>query len=682
MTNGNQVRSGSLVGFFFAALLASLTLWGCGGGGGGGEAEAPPISLGSSPPPSSGSSDTTPPTVSDTSPSNAATGVALNSSISATFSEPMTNSTLSTASFKLAPAAGGAAVTGVVVVNGNTAMFVPSFAPSNNLTPSTQYTATITTAAKDAAGNALAASYAWSFTTGTAPDITPPTVSTISPARGATGVATNSSVSATFSEAMTNSTLNETSFTLVTTTGGGTIGGTITVNGNTARFTPFGPLVASTQYTATISAGVTDAAGNPLAADFTWNFTTAAAPDTSPPTVTSTTPASAATGAALNSSVSATFSEPMTNSTLNTTSFTLRRTGGSAVSGTVSIVGNTAAFTPSANLAGSTQYTATITTGARDAAGNAMAANFVWSFTTAAAPDTTPPTVSSTLPTNSMTGVALNTTVSATFSEAMKNSTLTNASFTLVKTTDGTAVTGTVNVSGNTATFTPSASLSPSTQYTGTITTTAQDAAGNPMAANYSWVFMTTAGDTTPPTVSATSPTFGATGVALNTLVSATFSEAMSNATLTTTSFTLKTSPGGVAVTGTVSVSGTTATFTPTAPLVAGTYTATITTGAKDAAGNALAANFAWSFTTTQAPATTATLMWDAATAATGYRVYYGTAPGVYLQALGQGFSVGNVLTYTVTGLSSGTRYYFAVTAVDTLGNESGYSNEVFKDIP
>jgi hypothetical protein len=79
-----------------------------------------------------------------------------------------------------------------------------------------------------------------------------------------------------------------------------------------------------------------------------------------------------------------------------------------------------------------------------------------------------------------------------------------------------------------------------------------------------------------------------------------------------------------------------------------------------------------------------ATLAWDPPAAATnlsGYRLYYGTAPGTYLQPYGQGISVGNVTTYTLMGLSSGTRYYFAVTTFDSSGNESTYSNEAFKDI-
>jgi hypothetical protein len=86
--------------------------------------------------------------------------------------------------------------------------------------------------------------------------------------------------------------------------------------------------------------------------------------------------------------------------------------------------------------------------------------------------------------------------------------------------------------------------------------------------------------------------------------------------------------------------------------------------------------------TPTPLPAT-ATLSWSApaAAAVTGYRVYYGTAPGVYLQAPGSGLSIGAATTYTLSGIQRGPAYYFAVTAVDAAGNESPYSNEVMKMI-
>jgi hypothetical protein len=103
--------------------------------------------------------------------------------------------------------------------------------------------------------------------------------------------------------------------------------------------------------------------------------------------------------------------------------------------------------------------------------------------------------------------------------------------------------------------------------------------------------------DTTAPTVSSTNPLNGATGEAV---ITVSFSEAMTASSISATTFTL-TGPGATAVAGTVSYNASTyiATFTPTSALSAATaYTATVTSGVKDVAGNALASNHAWSFTT------------------------------------------------------------------------------------
>jgi len=79
-------------------------------------------------------------------------------------------------------------------------------------------------------------------------------------------------------------------------------------------------------------------------------------------------------------------------------------------------------------------------------------------------------------------------------------------------------------------------------------------------------------------------------------------------------------------------------------------------------------------------------LSWDAPTTnadgtpladLAGYKVYYGNCSGNYSQNI----DVGNVPTYTVDNLTDGLTYYFAVTAYDTSGNESRYSNEVSRTI-
>jgi beta-lactam-binding protein with PASTA domain len=123
-------------------------------------------------------------------------------------------------------------------------------------------------------------------------------------------------------------------------------------------------------------------------------------------------------------------------------------------------------------------------------------------------------------------------------------------------------------------------------------------------ASNY-WVdvVFTSASDTTPPTVTSVTPASGATGVSAATAVTATFSEAIDAATLTTGTFVLR-NPANTVVASTVSYNAGTrvGTLMPSAALAASTtYMATITgggSGVKDLAGNALASNVGWSFTT------------------------------------------------------------------------------------
>ena len=157
---------------------------------------------------------------------------------------------------------------------------------------------------------------------------------------------------------------------------------------------PSADLLASTAYVVTVkggAAGVKDSAGNALAVDRTWTFTTAAAADTTPPTVATVTPADGSTGQAVAVSPTATFSEAMSAASLTTTTVTLVRQGTTTVlPATVAYDPATLRVTldPSADLLASTAYVATVkggASGAKDAAGNALAADRTWTFTTAAA---------------------------------------------------------------------------------------------------------------------------------------------------------------------------------------------------------------------------------------------------------------------------------------------------------
>ena len=208
-------------------------------------------------------------------------------------------------------------------------------------------------------------------------DYDPPTVSSTTPANNATGVAVNTSIIATFSEAMDSSTITTDTFFV---SSSGNIAGTVVHSGTTATFTPTTALDYNKTYTATITTGAKDVAGNALEADYTWSFTTDSESDTTPPTVSSTNPANNATGVAVNTAITATFSEEMDPSTITTDTFQVSGSGN--IAGTVTYTDTTATFRPATDFDFNTTYTATITTGAKDVAGNALEADYTWSFTT------------------------------------------------------------------------------------------------------------------------------------------------------------------------------------------------------------------------------------------------------------------------------------------------------------
>jgi len=117
---------------------------------------------------------------------------------------------------------------------------------------------------------------------------------------------------------------------------------------------------------------------------------------TTPPTVSSVTPPNNSSGASLAPSVTVTFSEPMTASTINTTTIILLDPSSSRVAATVSYntATSTATLTPTVELSAFTTYTATVrggSAGVKDFNGNALVSDYNWSFTTGAAPANTGP---------------------------------------------------------------------------------------------------------------------------------------------------------------------------------------------------------------------------------------------------------------------------------------------------
>ena len=229
-------------------------------------------------------------------------------------------------------------------------------------------------------------------------------------------------------------------------------------------------------------------------------------PDTTNPAVIFTNPVEGDTvdgsvGAVV---INATFGESMRPSSINSGTFTVnagsftgKRPNETSVAGEVSydVATRRASFVPTNDLPLGTYFTATITTGAEDTSGNAMASDHVWHFSTSGGTsDTTRPYVLSTIPVDGDTvdgsiGVIL---INATFSEPMNPSSIDSASFTVTG-PGSTPVAGAVSydVANRRASFVPTNDLPLDTYFTATITTGVEDMSGNAMASDFVWHFST-----------------------------------------------------------------------------------------------------------------------------------------------------------------------------------------------
>jgi chitodextrinase len=473
-------------------------------------------------------------------------------------------------------------------------------------------------AAVDMAGNLSAESNSASVTTGAAPDTTPPSQPTGLTATAAGAVGANLSWTA-------------------STDNVGVTGYIVSRNGAqvaTPAATSFSDtgLSPATTYTYTVVAR--DAAGN-QSTPASISVTTGTPADTTPPSQPTGLTGSASGG------TGATLSWTASTDNVGVTGYVVTRNG-------VQVATPAGTSFADSGLTPATTYSYTVA--ARDAAGNRSTASSV-SVTTL---DTLAPSKPA-----GLTGTASGST---------------GANLSWTASTDNVGVTGYIVTRNGVQVATPTTTsfadtgLAAATTYTYTVA--ARDAAGNKSTA--ASVNVTTGG-TPPDTTAPTQPTGFTAAAASSILVNLSWSASTDN----------------VGVTGYIVTRNGAQIATPTATTLADTglapsTTYTYTVVARDAAGNMSTAASATVTTPAPPPANgTANLGWDAVTAPnlTGYRVYYGTGSGNYIQAVGQGLA-STTTTFTVSGLTSGTRYFFAVTATDSLGNESPFSNEVFKDIP
>lgn len=310
-----------------------------------------------------------------------------------------------------------------------------------------------------------------------------PTLVSVSPAANATGVARTSVVRATLSEIVTGVPSS-----LVLTCGGQRVTGTTTFAATTVTFSPSAMLPYDFTCTATLETSVTDVAGNPLAAAYSWSFTLELGPAPNAPTFSGVSPASPgrSTTPTLTGNATAGIAVDL---------FTTADCSGTAVaSGTANASG---VFSISATVAENS--TTTFRAQARNAAGRRSACS---SQNRTYVHDAVAPTITLTRPDSNAVGVETNALVTVTFSESVRNT-----SGVLTVECGGVARPGTVTVSGAVLTLTPSQPLPFDVSCTARVSISLTDLAGNPLAAAYSWSFtMRDSPIPGPPTLSQTTP--------------------------------------------------------------------------------------------------------------------------------------------------------------------------------
>jgi len=412
--------------------------------------------------------------------------------ITVQFSVPMDETTLTPTSFTLFDGSVGVAALSVTYSNQVADLTLNATLASNRL-----YSATITTQAKSIGGVALANNYVWSFTTGLDADTVAPTVLLTAPFNNDFNVSTDAIITATFSEAMKSSSITQTgTFSVEKSNDSTLVDGSVTylVGDRVASFKPNVNLEPDTDYTVLITTTAQDLASNAMRNSYSWTFTTASV---IPPRVVAIVPQSNETNVSSNiKHITAQFSVPMDETTFSPASFTLFDNNLSefVTGGVVEYANQVADLSLALSLNPDTNYTATITTDAKDRQGVALLSDYVWNFKTGPISDLIPPKVFSTSPRDNDSNISIKKIVTATFSEAMKSLSITKLdTFTLKETNTDTPVEGSVSYSviNKIASFSPNNDLLTDTNYTAIITIEAQDLAGNAMLKDYNWTFVT-----------------------------------------------------------------------------------------------------------------------------------------------------------------------------------------------
>ena len=434
--------------------------------------------------------DHTAPSIDSSSPADDATGIAVDVTLYILFSEPLDSNTVNSTNIKLYKYDDSVISAVVSLVEGGIRVNID---PVAMLDYSTQYYFVVSTGVTDEAGNALVDDWTvgekadHEFTTMATPvDSTAPPVPVITTGADTVDADTYTISGTAGADTPVDGTRTITIFRNSVTN----VVGTLSLPAGETNWSFVAPLLQDD--TNTFTATSTDASGNVSAASSGVTITEES--DTTAPTIVSHTPADNATNVSVDFAPYLNFSEPLLETTVNSTTIQLKKySDDSTVGATISLVegGTKVVITPASDLDTSIQYYFAVSTGVMDLAGNALAVALddttkaSHEFTTAAdTGDHTAPSVSSHTPATDATSVDVNVIPTITFNEALDPLTVNSTNVQLKKYSDNTTIDAVISLAegDEVIVITPDDPLAFNIQYYLAISSAVTDVAGNAFA--------------------------------------------------------------------------------------------------------------------------------------------------------------------------------------------------------
>jgi len=546
--------------------------------------------------------DRLPPVVHRTVPASGATGVPLNTAISATFTK-----TLGTTSFdkvQLRKGASTESIIGAVAYVDQTLVFYPS----NDLEPNTKYVLGVegigldNRALRDFSGN-TANSMSWSFTTGTELDTSAPFLASVP----SSDIVANDSVYVVFNEALDVATLDGNSFYLEI--NGQKIHGKVKYFDKQIIFIPTAPLLEG-NYDIVARTSIKDLAGNLLSDEYRQSVRVVTSQNDSEFDASASDlvliPTRDSSIVSANSAISVTFTKEMLRpDSVHAQAITVTENNSlQLVAGEVSLVnGKGMKFAPVSPLKNNQAYTVSVS-GVMDLAGNSLLNPIAWSFNTVNIPDITAPVIETRSPIINAEQISTNQSVSIVFDEVLNATGIDEQAFSLTSMEGNIPVAGTVTHVNRSIVFTPSLPLTPQTAYVVIVKAASiVDLSGNELSDDISWQFTTALeADLTAPAVllSNSYPLDQSTNIGVIGLtITVQFSEVINASSILQVGALQVSMEGGAVLPGTVTVDGSKAIFTPEARLNYNeSYQVVVNKNVADLAGNILGSPVSWVFST------------------------------------------------------------------------------------